>query len=272
MEALADLYCFTQSPMQVFLQAEEALLEDLAVFSSKTHKEVQQNGRLVGTHAFHLLVHRFDRDPLDAQAFIDAIAKQADACEKGQQPARFVRAALGGPLFRAVTARSVAHLLSMLTSETMRDMLKEEHAFFTKKLPEPIRSVSSSLGLPAERVLRGTLKSDAFTRSRLLRCFGDTFMPVDKPHHFDGLLIRVSSGLFDAFCTHSGMLKDKALAFSNVYVHGDAAQVDEQGRFDLKHRDGVEYFVQVSLNEFLAAMHHVLAKVAQISGKNDDVI
>lgn len=269
-------FVYRQSPMAAFMVAEEGIIDDICKMSKVGAKEHEQNQRTLNTHTYKLAVRgslaASSRDEI-SRDFLEQCIEQHKAEGKTPPSALFRHKATAKAfthLFCGVPEKSLASLSVLLTKET-QDSYQDNERFLNQPLPESVGLVSEALGLPLDRVVGGTRKTNTFTRGRLIRSFGPNFV-YNKPPSFDTMLLPVCSPLFEALCTPGGVLGKDCLPFGAIWVVGDDEWKTNGSPYDLVHRPGVEYAVELRLEELVQAYSAVLKHLARIAGKHDDVI
>lgn len=274
-----DLYCHKESPLNVYQQCEDVIVEEFAIASKECSAEIDINRKAINTHTYRL-VSSFPNvtESKDInQVFLECVVmsdKDEIAATDGQaspNKTKFVKFSPDSDMtsVRPVKASTIASLC-VVKSEAGESVLRKERRFIGRPLPDEISTVSAALGYPRELVLAGTLKSDVFTYDRLLRSFGRDFIYHKPPKH-SLLLVSVSSGLFSAMFTPQGPLGDQCLNYAAVWVANDSAW-DGKTPYDCVYRPNVKFYVQVNLTAFVQRFVSLLRHIVDVAGKHDDVV
>lgn len=279
----ALVYVYKRTPMTAFMAAEEGIMTDICAMSKVGSKEYEQHKKTLGTHTYGLAVRNLLEIARDAvnKDFLDqylAQMKETNGALKGSRFGRTASKAVFDANFTSVPAETLASLSVMLSKET-QDAYQDNERFLNTPLPESVANVSEALsGIPLERVMSGKRASNVFTRGRLIRSFGPNFI-YDKPAHFSTVLLPVCSPLFDLLCTPGGLLKDQCLPFGTIWVVGEdewckdtAPATVPRSPYQLVHKPGIEYLVELPLEDFSVAYSGILKHLGKLAGKHDDVI
>lgn len=271
-----ELLCHAKSPLAAFVVAEEDIIDDMCKMSKVVNAMHERNQKTLASYTFNMVANTpFAPRTADQsnQEFLRIFMEQkahenASNSDKEKMAKAFIQMPSAG-MFVPVTQKTIA-TLGVVLSDKGCECISDSDRFLNKPLPEAVSSVSKALKLPLERVKANPRQSDIFTRGRLLRCFGPNFV-WRKPVSFDMLLIKVSSPLFVMLCTPEGVFGEKCMSFDAIWVANDVKWAEDKP-YDLVHRPGVEYYVQVSVEGFHRVFSTLVEHCAAMAGKHDDLI